>query len=187
MEIKRQSAGRLRVVLSSRDLERLGISYESLDYIDPVTRKALSQVLEQAERETGFSPGEERLLIEASPGEDGGCILTFTLLGSIGRCRRQIYSFDGADPFLDALRCLYRQYGHRVFGSSAYRLGERYYLSLLPLDGAQGETLAFLKEYGQQEDSSEGGILESYLAEHGQCLAQKDAVERLGGSGIIQP
>ena len=181
MEIKRQDAGRLRVVLNSRDLERLGISYESLDYIDPASRQALGKVLEQAQRETGFSPGEERMLIEASPGEDGGCILVFTLLGGVSRCRRQIYSFDGADPFFDALHCLGRQYGHRIFGSSAYRLGERYYLSLLPLDGEQGQTLAFLREYGRQEEGAESSVFESYLAEHGQCLAGEDAVERLGG------
>ncbi|MBP1582010.1 MAG: adaptor protein MecA [Oscillospiraceae bacterium] len=78
MEIRRISSRAISIYLNAADLEELDITYDSLDMICPHTRNVIRQLLECALAQTGFDPGEQHLLIEAYPLEDG-CLLLFTL------------------------------------------------------------------------------------------------------------
>ena len=56
MEIKRLSKKELSIYLDAADLEELGITYETLDYISPQTRLVIRQLLETGLAQTGFDP-----------------------------------------------------------------------------------------------------------------------------------
>ena len=76
MRMEMTDSGCLKVWLSEEDLAELGLTFESLDYEDPVTRDAMKRILAAAQKETGF-PAEGGLMVEALP-LDGGCLLLFT-------------------------------------------------------------------------------------------------------------
>ena len=64
-------SGCLKVWLSEEDLAELGLTFESLDYEDPIARDAMKILLTAARKETGFQ-AEGGLMVEALP-VDGGC------------------------------------------------------------------------------------------------------------------
>lgn len=207
MNIKLLHKHKLQITLTAQDLAQLGITYESLDYVDPKTRKAITRLLERAQEETGFSPQGCKLLIEAYPLSRGGCVVCFTTLVQeepkgppLGRepsfpapgqppgeesllgeppllGEPLVFQFEKADTFLEASCKLYRQYSHRVFKSSAYALEGRYYLALRPIDGAGGVTEGFLREFGCRVSRSP--LAEPMLEEHGALLAKDDALDQL--------
>lgn len=76
MRMELTDSGCLKVWLSEEDLAELGLTFELLDYEDPVTRDAMKIILTAARKETGFQ-AEGGLMVEALP-VDGGCLLLFT-------------------------------------------------------------------------------------------------------------
>ena len=71
----------IEIELTAAELQSLDITYEKLDYANIETRRVLWTVLDEAlgtlGREMDLSG---RMLIEAQPVGDGGCILDFTVL-----------------------------------------------------------------------------------------------------------
>ena len=50
------NCNKLKIALNQADLERLDISYESMDYADAHTKAVLISLLAAAKEKTGFSP-----------------------------------------------------------------------------------------------------------------------------------
>lgn len=70
----------IEVRLSRDEMQAFDITYENLDYANTETRRVLWTVLDEAGSTLGCSIDlSGRLLIEARPDGDGGCILDFTL------------------------------------------------------------------------------------------------------------
>ena len=75
MELIRISDSKLKIILNETDMRRYALSSDTLSYENGDTRRAVREVLAEAEEETGFHATADRLLIQAYPSRDGGCEL----------------------------------------------------------------------------------------------------------------
>ena len=168
MELVRISENALKVTLTREDMESYDIVFETLDYKNTETRRALSQILAEAKRTVGFAAESDSLYIQAFSDGDGGCELFVRRSdGAAG----QLYEFRSLSLLLIAcarlLNCGF------IGDSSAYRLrgGESYFLHLsVKSDG----TYIFLSEIARRIRLQSG-----FLAEHTEKICE-NAVETLG-------
>ena len=185
------SDSKLKVMLSSADMEEFEISCDTIDYDNTETRRALWSILDLAKHKTGFDAAKRRVSIQVYPSRGGGCEMFVTQLalppgdrsGAEKRkrepvplarvCRSQgVYRFGSISGMLSACSALYRMsYPGR---SSAYSDRDRD-TAFLVLDESEGK-YAFLTEYGGVRMFSP--VCE-YIAEHCVPLCENDAVERL--------
>lgn len=178
MEIKRTSRHSLSIYLLATDLEELGITYESMDHHSPHTRLAIQQLLETALAQTGFDPQGHKLLIEAYPVEDDGCLLFFTLSDLIHKEER----VRSAEPTLFLFSSFRQlcQACHKlteVPPSALYWQNNQYILAIT----INGELLPAIKKqlssYGQI--AADSTLLLADLQEHESCLLAERAIEQL--------
>lgn len=81
MKITSPSEDRIIVDLSGQDMLDLEITYEEMDYSTIETRRVIWTVLDAAGKSLSrdLDPSK-RMIIEAIPKSDGGCVLIFTVL-----------------------------------------------------------------------------------------------------------
>ncbi len=177
---------KLKVSLTREDLEELGINYESIDYSDENTRKALVSLLEQGRAQAGFNPRRAKLYIEVFPSQNGGCVIYYTRLqgGEVFAAGRfvpgpapVVFAFECSEALIRAcagakLRCV-----HRILRSSLYLLEKQYRLVIWPLDYSDNLSVLFLSEYGKAV--GEGAVLAAFTEEHGKLLVLENAIETL--------
>lgn len=173
---------KLKVILTAADLEGFGIDYDSMDYQDPHTRKALLRILEQGRAETGFDPRKAKLFIEVYPCEGNGCVLFFTCLRQPHAAAKTamepvLFAFDSVDALTEGAVKVYSRYGHRIYRSSLYQMEGTYRLVVYPLDYADRLSVYFLTEFG--EKIGEGRLMASYTQEHGREIIRDNAIEKL--------
>ncbi len=180
MRMEMTDSGCLKVWLSEEDLAELGLTFESLDYEDPVTRDAMKRILAAAQKETGF-PAEGGLMVEALP-LDGGCLLLFTPVEGRRRSRMKravgpyVYEVETADQLLGMARSLSR-ISAPLTGSSLYSFGKGYRLVLYPAAPLARGVGDLLGEFARQ--AGEGDTAAAFTAEHGRPIAVGDALARL--------
>ena len=167
MEIKRISAHTLSIYLDASDLDELDITYEALDVLCPHTRLVIRQLLETALAQTGFDPKGERLLIEAYPVVDEGCLLLFTLAqvkqeDRVRSAEPTLFLFSSFDLLRQACRQL-----DPLLSSALYWQNGQYILAL------QGQTCPL----GAAAADSE--LLLADLVENDCCLLKENAVSLL--------
>lgn len=179
MEIKRISQHGLSIYLDAADLEELGITYEALDYLCPHTRLVIRQLLETALAQTGFDPEGHRLLIEAYPVEEDGCLLLFTLSGlepdreeRAESTEPALFLFSSFALLLDGARRL-----DAALPSALYWQEERYILALWLRESQLPQICEALADYAAPAADSE--LLLSELQEHDCCLLSQSALEQL--------
>ena len=180
--------GRLKITLQKEDMSRMEMSYEELDYSNMQTRKMIWEILDEANRKTGFDTSGGKLLIEAVPLSDGGCILYFTVLSQSAqpesrrtRLKRlsgpYLYRFQGTEAMLSAIENLWKAKGKAILASDLYRLDRDYYLVLYTDQKNCEEFSPVLSEYGRAAGS--GNSTAAYVAEHGEVIASENAVQRI--------
>lgn len=114
MQCRMLSENGIEVKLSRDEMQALDITYENLDYANTETRRVLWTVLDEAGSTLGCSIDlSGRMLIEARPDGDGGCILDFTLYPHAKtKLKRQkftkndtalLFETDSADALLAAV------------------------------------------------------------------------------------
>lgn len=179
MIIKAINSDKIKILLTTSDMERLNLTYEELDYQSPSSKRAISEILSFAKVKTGFDFTGAKLYIEAFSNSDGSCTLLFTKLeagifsegkkkASLADSTPVIYEFDTindaaswarACPISLPLLALYSYSGHYriVLGAkSAERIGPG------------------LAEFGRP---CGGGLLAlSALDEHGSLLLSKNTL-----------
>lgn len=81
MKINSPAEDRIIVDLTEQDMLKLDITYEDMDYSTIETRRVIWTVLDEAGKILGreLDPSR-RMIIEASPKNEGGCVLSFTIL-----------------------------------------------------------------------------------------------------------
>lgn len=184
--------GKLKISLGRQDMLDLSLTYQDMDYKDEATKRALLYLLEKAKEETGFSPRGAKLFIEIYPGEDGGCVLYFTTVSKTVRhpdgqsgMEPVLFEFDDVDLLIQGACKTFWRYGHRIYKSALYRMGNRYRLIVYPLDYSDRLSVYFLSEYGAK--IGEGEILAAYTREHGKEIIGENAInlfaEYFGESG----
>ena len=90
MKINSTADDRITVDLTKQDMLELDITYEDMDYSTIETRRVIWTLLDEAEKVLGkeLDP-TRRMIIEAIPKSEGGCILNFTILDSKKRYTAQ--------------------------------------------------------------------------------------------------
>ena len=196
MELIRISDSKLKIILNETDMRRYALSSDALSYEDCETRRAVREVLAEAEVQTGFHPAADRLLIQAYPSRDGGCELYVTKLEGApvqeekkkqqpppqkeGKGRLSLYTL----PTLSALLAVCRQLaatGYREYSAAYAGEGDSCYLVLCESTRASGYPPAPpayhpAEEYGEKQS---GTAPLSYIKEHSRCICEGEAVALL--------
>lgn len=186
MEIFLVSGDKLKISLTQRDFEKLGISYSSMNYADEATRRALLTLLEKAKHEVGFSPRGAKLFIEACQNDNGGCELYITCIRRPARLSDlkgvlppTLFEFENVNDLITgALKALDR-YGHRIYKSSLYFIDGKYRLLVYNLDYSDKLSVYFLSEFGTKLGDDE--MLAAYTIEHGREIIPDTALDTLSG------
>lgn len=184
MEISLISEDKLKISLTQLDFEKLGISYSAMNYSDEATRHALLTLLEKAKREVGFSPRGAKLFIEVYQNDEGGCEMYFTSIRKPARSSDSkavisptVFEFEKVNDLIAGASKTLERYGHRIYKSSLYLLGEKYRLLVYHLDYSDKLSVYFLSEFGAKLGSDE--ILAAYTAEHGREIISDTALNVL--------
>lgn len=97
MQFEVQNEYRVRALLTDEDLKEMEVSFESLDYRDPETRRFLWQLLYRM-REDGIGLKlDGRLLIEAAKAGKA-CAVSFTVLPDGGDGAPRVYTVGESVP-----------------------------------------------------------------------------------------
>ncbi len=185
MKIDSPTEDRIIVELSKKEMKELDITYEQMDYSALETRKVIRSVLDAAGKALGRDVDfSRRMMIEAIPEADGGCILSFTLLGrrisysSPSVLKKQsglmLCSFPSAQELMDCMKALPET--DISLRSILYELEGSYRLIL---SGA--EDMTCLRRYFREfcdEISLEKGECE-FTCEHWNFISDSFALKRL--------
>lgn len=91
MNIKAQTDNKISIELTKEDMINLDITYDELDYSNVETRRVLWTLLDEAGHILGRNISlANKMLIEAVPDENGGCILYFTVVDDEFDCDNEI-------------------------------------------------------------------------------------------------
>lgn len=198
MELILISDTKLKVMLSASDMQKYELDNETIDYDNTETRRAFWQILDEAKHKTGFDAASEKVFIQVYPSRSGGCEMYVTKLGALSsaltgdalsrktsfsmlRGRIGIYHFDNLEDVITVCKKLKElkyslESGLYLSDSGGYDLviHERLHSSIMK-PGSISE-YSFIEEYAKRRH----GIIElAYIKEHGRCIEEKEAVEKL--------
>ena len=86
MDIISVNENKLKVILSTEDLEGFSLRADELDYSRPETRLLLKCLLIRAKSEVGFEAEGNRLLVQLYPSKRGGGEIYITKIGALSDC-----------------------------------------------------------------------------------------------------
>lgn len=167
------SKNKIIAELSKDDMKDLDITYEQMDYSNIETRRVIWTVLEKIREVSGRDIDPScNLLIEAVAGQDGGCVLCFT----VPEKKRTIYSanppvltkntsgivfeFENINSLLDMIKTVGRE--NLSSGNMIFKRNDRYRILLnrVPSSEYQRKIEEFGKFIGQNPAVS------AHTAEH---------------------
>lgn len=163
---------KITVALSNRDMADFDITYAELDYSNIETRRVIWTILDEARRTLGKSIDTDgKLLIEAVPLDDGGCILYFSPSVSDGKTKRRLIMKKESDPilfsafsdnsFLDAWKLL-KEYRNALNYAETYMYENGLYIVLCPKIAFSDMLKHILCEFGDISEFSPTRISEIY-------------------------
>ena len=194
MNIESLSSDKLKVNLSSADLDRYDLDYMSISTDSPGTKRMLKDILFEAEELSGFTAKNCRLLIEVLPGKSDGCVLVLTRMPKEngkklrscmmlpGKAGSYILSCMSIDDTINAVNRFARYPDIPLVNSSLYNFNGRYHLTFTPVAMGLDKTrlcalLADLSEYGDASQTSP--VQEAMIAEHGSAIRNTRAIESI--------
>lgn len=188
LKIEKLDNQTVRVVLSSNDLADFALTYESMNYSDEVTKKAILMIVRQIKQQTGLPVESVQLFIEAFPHEQDGCILYVNLIESMEehramkRCGKGFETpigveFDTVEILAEACQQLLQEFGHLVTNSSLYLYQHRYRLLLYTYCKMEKKIIGLLSEYGRY--LGKGALLSAFNQEHGKAIVSDHAIETI--------
>lgn len=154
MKCRMLSENGIEVELSRAELQAFDITFENLDYANTETRRVLWTVLDEAGAQLGRPIDlSGRMLIEARPDGDGGCILAFILQSQYkgGEKRKKmlklpqkaVFETDSAESLLRAVAALQED-----IKGDLHLLEGRFRLILSPEPQQKENMLAVFGEFG---------------------------------------
>ncbi|WP_195282836.1 hypothetical protein [Harryflintia acetispora] len=181
MKIEPFEGGRVRVTLKQSEMTALGLSYEELLLGGEGLQKALGALLWQLQEKTGLHGVGQRVLIEATLGESGGCELVLSGLHEPSRYRikegqlvPRLFWFAGLPQLVQGCKAVFTHMSHRIYRSSLYYRGG-YILSVTPIDGPRAGAAQLLGEFGGY--LGRGELLEELVCEHAKSIRCGDAID----------
>lgn len=179
MKIESNGDEKITVALSVKDLDELDITYDEMDYSNIETRRVIWTILDEARRTLGKPINTDgKLLIEASPLDDGGCLLSFTAMPFCeAKGKKRLIMKKNSEPivfcaldenaFLDALKVL-SLHKNGIMKKEAYSLNGKYHLVIYPKTTFNAGIFHILSEFGDTFTPPKVEI--SRLYEHGVTL-----------------
>ncbi len=179
MKIESNGDEKITVALSTQDMSELDITYEDMDYSNIETRRVIWTILDQARRTLGKPIDTEgKLLIEASPLEDGGCLLCFTAMPIYdSKTKRRLIMKKDAEAivfcpfdensFLDSLKIL-GTFKNNISDMQTYLYNNFYYLILKPKLTFSDTLRHILSEFGNVSSPKRACVSKIY--EYGERL-----------------
>lgn len=188
MKINSPAEDRIIVDLTEQDMTELDITYEDMDYSTIETRRVIWTLLDEAGKVLGreLDPSR-RMVIEAMPKAEGGCILCFTILD----CRKRsapkkqllkkqseflICEFEDLDSLFAAAQ------GFKSFAeepeNSLYEKSGKYRL-IISCSGEVHRMKQYFSEFCNTESSN--SLACEFTREHWNELAVKNALSSLCG------
>lgn len=184
------------VSLAPPDLNELEITSKDLTKNSTGSRRALWQILDAVQRETGFDATRGKIEISMFDDRGGGCELFVCRLaamegGKVGYIKENYrfapektdgqssvsYRFDGLEMMAGACRQLAAR-GFDGESGAYYDDGGKYFLIVGGADKPTSSRLvrqfSFLSEFGEKCD---GPCASSYIKEHCGCIAESGAVK----------
>lgn len=185
MNIKSPAEDRIIVELTQQDMLELEITYEDMDYSTIETRRVIWTVLDEAGKALGreLDPSR-RMIIEATPGNEGGCILNFTILETEKKylLKKQLLrkhpqnivcEFDGIDSLYKAAESLNK---NGFTDSGLYENEGRY--RLIVRSGSKPALLrCLLNEFGCAENTC--ALACDFTKEHWRELIAENAISKM--------
>lgn len=186
MKINSPTEDKIIVDLTEQDMLKLDITYEDMDYSTIETRRVIWTLLDEAGKILGreLDPSR-RMIIEAMPKSEGGCILSFTILDSRKKylpkkqfLKKQsetvLCEFDGAEALLNAAECL-KSLDFKG-KSGLYENGGKYRLIVSGTEDIPKIKSCF-SEFGKAESCD--ALACDYTREHWRELVAENAIEKL--------
>lgn len=181
MKIESNGDEKITVALSTQDMSELDITYDEMDYTNIETRRVIWTILDKAKRTLGKSIDTEgRLLIEAAPLDDGGCVLHFTAMPlSDGKSKKRLIMKKDAEPVIfcpfdeDALICalkILKKHDSNLKSREIYLYNNNYYFIIKPKISFSDILCHILCEFGNISRSSKTSV--SIIYEYGKLLSQ---------------
>lgn len=78
MELIMITDEKLKIILTNDDMTEMNISPKELDYSKVSTKHILWNLLDKAQKETGFNADKSKLYVQVFPSRDGGCEMFVT-------------------------------------------------------------------------------------------------------------
>lgn len=182
MNIKAQTDNKISIELTKEDMKNLDITYDELDYSNVETRRVLWTLLDEAGHILGRNISlTSKMLIEAVPDENGGCILYFTVVDEDFNCDNEIKvtgrlktktvcQSDDIENIGALARALYNT--GSVAHSELYSDGKKFRLIISSKPGCSEKTKTVANEFCDICNSTSATV----TYEHWKLLASPDAI-----------
>ena len=82
MKFEKLTDTKIRISISSKDMEKNNLSAENIFSNSADSQKLLDTMIARAEKEIGFKPEDSKLLVEAIILANDECVFTITKLGN---------------------------------------------------------------------------------------------------------
>lgn len=188
MDIIFINKNKVKVVLFKKDIDMLGITTSLLECDDDVIKNTLDYVLDKISQDTGIDTKNSKIFVEVYRNINDTISIYFTRLDSDvfyepkkrykvkqGLFSPFIAEFSDINEMIKCCVSLYKNYCHRILKSSVYKLKNKYYLILFPLDRNDKNIAMLFNEFLCK--THRGEILSAYINEHGMPIIKKDAID----------
>lgn len=190
VKIEKLSDNKIRITLSSKELEERHLDFQALRYNTPEAQTLFIDMMKQAENEHGFKTANCQLFIEAASVNNGQFIVTVTKLQEkalppVPQKRRNnlpelkikkkrleslekvIYKFNDFEQICEMLKakCIPLD-----LPSSLYEYNNTFFLVVKP----SPKIHLLILEFGELVKNNE--VAEGYLQEHGNKIIDKSAL-----------
>ena len=186
------SPGKMKLMLTKKDLDKYSLDCKTIDIDDSAAKKAFRELLNEVKRTSGFDAMDDKVFIQLYPSKDGGAEIYITKLTVKGSAQKEdagtvrvsnVYAFDSLSEMMAACAAFGEADVPEM--SSGWRGEGKYFLiteSYLPYgDYLRGRKLnkcfLFIGFYGKIIDRE---VAEFYVKEHCLCFCEKNAVKMLG-------
>lgn len=173
MKIEANGEEKISVTLSKTDMTDFDITYDEMDYSNIETRRVIWTILDEAKKVLGKSINiDNRLLIQVSPADDGGCFLQFTQLPEAPDTKKKrlilkkdaepflFHAFD-LNAFIDGISQL-KKASHMLKEIELYKADNEFYIIVHPKPALTENILFSLCEFGETLTSAKKDISKIY-------------------------
>lgn len=189
MKLDLISESTLKITLSADDMSNYDLQYDRLCKPEE-NRRTFSRLLSELRKQkpdlflNNAFANEKRLLVEAFPRCDGGCMLYVSALYQCSEesCKAaglicELFSYDELEQ-LCRLLCNEKTLAGIHFSSSLYQSGGAYRLLVTPENTCHRHIRRFFSEYGEVLDKDSDAAV---TGEHFRLLLSGNAAERIAG------